>query len=53
MDVTNKSYDDFYEDIKDCTDTFNIKNNYMYRESDNKSQLAFNQSNLVINETII
>ena len=40
MDVTNKSYTDFYEDIKDCTGTFNIKNNYVYRKGDDKVQLG-------------
>ena len=46
---TSKSYDDFYDDIKDCTDTFNIENNYVYSKSDNNTELIFNQRNLVIN----
>ena len=49
IEITNKSYDDFYDDIKDCNDTFEIKNNYVYGESDNNKKLEFNRSNLVIN----
>ena len=49
MQTANRSYDDFYDDIKDCTGTFEIKSNYVYGESDNNKQLKFNQSNLVIN----
>lgn len=49
METANRSYDDFYDDIKDCTDTFEIKSNYVHGESDNKKQLEFNQSNLIIN----
>ena len=49
MEIANRAYDDFYDDIKDCTDTFEIKSNYVYCENDNKKQLEFNQSNLIIN----
>ena len=49
IEITNKSYDDFYDDIKDCNDTFEIKNNYVYGESDNNKKLEFDRSNLVIN----
>ena len=48
METANKSYDDFYDDIRDCNDTFNIESNYVYDESSNKT-LTFNQTNLVIN----
>ncbi|WP_407454240.1 right-handed parallel beta-helix repeat-containing protein, partial [Methanobrevibacter sp.] len=49
LKVTDKSYDNFYEDIKSCTDSFDIENNYKYNENDNKMDLSFNQTNLVIN----
>ena len=45
----DKSYDNFYEDIKSSTDTFDIKNNYKYDESDSEMGLEINQTNLVIN----
>ena len=48
-DATYKSYDDFCEDIKDRTDSFNIESNYKYDESDVEMQLKINQSNIVIN----
>lgn len=39
LEVTaHKSYDGFYEDIKNCKDSFNIENNYKYYESDEKLQ---------------
>ena len=48
--TTNKSYNDFYDDIKDCTDTFNIQSNYKYdNEKDKMIQLVVNKSNFVIN----
>ncbi|WP_405268214.1 lectin like domain-containing protein [Methanobrevibacter sp.] len=47
--ATTKSYDGFYEDIKDYNGTFDMKYDYKYSESDNKPQLVFNQSNVVIN----
>ena len=49
LEATNESYDKFYEDIKDCTDTFNIESNYVFNEGENNTQLVFNQSNLIIN----
>ena len=49
MQTNESSYDDFYEDIKDCGDSFNIKSNYKYNESNHWQQLKFNQTNLVIN----
>ncbi len=45
----DKSYDDFSDDIKNCTDSFDIKNNYKFDESNNVERLKINQSNLVIN----
>ena len=48
--TTNKSYADFYEDIKDCTDTFDMKDNYRFNEQkDNMSQLVINRTNFVLN----
>ncbi len=49
MQTTNRPFNDFYEDIKDCNDTFDIKNDYVYDESDNNTRLAINQRNLIIN----
>ena len=46
---TDKSYNDFYEDIKNCTDSFNIESNYKYDENDNEMKLKINQTNIVIN----
>ncbi len=47
--LEEKSFDDFYDDIKSCTNVFDIKNNYKYDKSDNKTKLEINQSNMVIN----
>ena len=47
--TTDKSYGDFYEDIKDSTDTFDMKSDYKYDESDNNPHLTVNKSNFVIN----
>ena len=50
LETATKSYDDFYNDIKNCTGLrFDIKSNYKYDENDSKMLLEINQSNLVIN----
>ena len=49
MVTTDKSYDDFYDDMNDYNVTFDLEHDYKYSESDNESQLVFNQSNMVIN----
>ena len=45
----DKTYNDFYNDIKNCEDTFNIENDYKYSESDNHTFISINKTNLVIN----
>lgn len=45
----DKTYNDLYNDIKNCEDTFNIENDYKYSESDNHTFISINKTNLVIN----
>ncbi|WP_405295682.1 C1 family peptidase [Methanobrevibacter sp.] len=44
-----KSFNDLSKDMKDCNDTFDMKNDYKYGESDNESTLIFFKDNFVIN----
>lgn len=39
METQTRTYDDFYEDIKNCTDTFDMQSDYKHVESDDAGYL--------------
>ena len=48
METQTESYNDFYEDIKNCTGTFDIQSNYKYVESDDAGYLEIDKGNFMI-----
>ena len=48
METQTRTYDDFYKDIKNCTDTFDMQSNYKHVESDDAGYLEINKTNFMI-----
>ena len=48
METQTKTYDDFYKDIKKCTDTFDMQSNYKHVESDDAAYLEIDKGNFMI-----